>query len=185
MAYESLPQLSLSAALASYEAALPLLDHINIPKSLPSATGKASVESFTRYRELWRWVERLLWRASILSAKTRPISQTLPLLRAYQAHSVHWPAHFRPEHRSTIVQLHLHVLVKIYGQVSKFAWLNEVRSLIMDYRILLTATTSFPRAGQRNGKVEEFVDLCVAAWDVSGASGEQAGWVIDVRIGRS
>jgi len=185
MAYESLPQPSLSAAIASYESALPLLDHVNIPKSLPSPTGKATFEYFARYRELWRWTERLLWRASILSAKTRPISQTLPVLRAYQAHSVHWPATFRPEHRSTIAQLHLHALVQTYTPVSKFAWLNEVRSLVTDYRILLTATSSFPRAGQRNVKVEEFVDLCVAAWDVNGASGDQACWVIDVCIGRS
>lgn len=29
-------------------------------------------------------------------------------------------------------------------------------------------------------KVEDFVDLCVAVWEASGAVGDHAGWVIDV-----
>lgn len=181
MAYESLSQPSMINALVSYESALPLLDLINIPKSLPSSSGKASVDSFTRYREHWRWVERLLWRASILSAKTQPLSHTHRILKVYQAHSVHWPATYRPTHRSTIAQLHLHVLLRTYTAANKVAWLNELRSIVTDYRVLLSATTAFPRAGEHNVKVEEFVDLCVAAWDIAGANGEQAGWVIDVR----
>ena len=180
MAYESLSPPSIINALGSYESVLPLLDQINIPKSLPSLPGKANVESFTRYRELWRWVERLLWRASILFAKTQPLLHAHRILKIYQAHSVHWPATYRPTHRSTITQLHLHVLLRTYTAAAKVAWLNEMRSLVTDYRILLTATTTFPRAGQRNVKVEEFVDLCVAAWETTGASGEQTGWVIDV-----
>lgn len=182
MAYESLSPPSIIDALISYESALPLLDQVNIPKSLPSLPGKVSVDSFTLYRELWRWVERLLWRTSILSAKTQPLSHTHRILKIYQAHSVHWPATYRPVHRLTIAQLHLHVLLRTYTVAAKVAWLTELRSLVTDYRILLTATTTFPRAGQRNFKVEEFVDLCVAAWEMAGASGEHAGWVIDVCI---
>jgi len=51
---------------------------------------------------------------------------------------------------------------------------------VTDYRLVLTATTEFPRAGQRNTKVEEFVDISVAAWEVNGASGDQTSWVLDV-----
>lgn len=43
------------------------------------------------------------------------------------------------------------------------------------------ACARFPQARERNVKVEEFVDLCVAVWKASGAAGEHAGWVIDVR----
>ena len=41
-------------------------------------------------------------------------------------------------------------------------------------------STKFPWAGERNTPVEEFVNLCVATWEVSGAVGERAGWVLDV-----
>ena len=47
---------------------------------------------------------------------------------------------------------------------------------------MLDITTKFPRAGERNVLVEEFVDLCVATWEASGAVGEHAGWVLDVRF---
>lgn len=47
---------------------------------------------------------------------------------------------------------------------------------------MLNVSTKFPRAGERNVLVEEFVDLCVATWEASGAVGEHAGWVLDVRF---
>ncbi|KAF8530061.1 hypothetical protein BU17DRAFT_72839 [Hysterangium stoloniferum] len=179
-AHESLPNASLSNALAAYESALPLLNRINIPKSLPSVMGRGPTESFTRYRELWRWVERLLWRATILSAKSQSLSHTHHILKVYQVHSVHWPTTFRPEHRSTMAQLHLHLLLQTFSPTLRTPWLNELRSIVTDYRVLLTATTSFPRAGERNVKVEEFVDLCMGAWEVYGASGDQVAWVIEI-----
>ncbi|KAF8582936.1 hypothetical protein K439DRAFT_1634845 [Ramaria rubella] len=187
MAHESLHTTSPISALAVYELALPLLSHLHIPQSLPSSTNKASTgaDSFTRHRELWRWLERLLFRAIVLSAKTRPPAHTHRLLALYHAQSVHWPPTFRPEHRAAVAQLHLHVLARtdtldLRKRFGKAAWVNEVRSVVTDYRVLLSATTTFPRAGRRNVKVEEFVDLCMATWEAGGASGEQAGWVIDI-----
>lgn len=47
---------------------------------------------------------------------------------------------------------------------------------------MLNVSTKFPRAGERNILVEEFVDLCVAIWEASGVKGEHIGWVIDVRF---
>ena len=47
---------------------------------------------------------------------------------------------------------------------------------------MLNVGTKFPRTGERNVPVEEFVNLCVATWEVSGAVGERAGWVLDVRF---
>ncbi|TFY78584.1 hypothetical protein EWM64_g5428 [Hericium alpestre] len=60
------------------------------------------------------------------------------------------------------------------------AWLPAARRAVREYRDILSVCTHFPRAGERNIKVEEFVDLCVAVWVASGASGEHAGWVIDI-----
>ena len=62
------------------------------------------------------------------------------------------------------------------------SWLPEARSVIQEYRSVLNVSTKFPRAGERNVLVEEFVDLCVATWEASGAVGERAGWVLDVRF---
>ena len=47
---------------------------------------------------------------------------------------------------------------------------------------MLNVSTKFPRAGERNVLVEELADLCVATWEASGAVGEHAGWVLDVRF---
>lgn len=190
MAHESLG--SYQEALQSYNSSLHFLDRIIIPKSLSSVSLNTShYEPFVHFREVWRWVERLLWRAAILSAKLHsPFhGNTHHLLRLYQLNSVHWPSTFRPEHRSIISMLYLHLLLQIYNNFttlcpSKSLWLNEVRSVVTDYRVVLTSTTSFPHAGQVNAKVEEFVDICMAAWEICGASGDQAGWIIDVCFSR-
>ncbi|GJJ14235.1 hypothetical protein Clacol_008498 [Clathrus columnatus] len=186
MAYESLK--SYQKGLQSYEDSLPLLDRIVIPKSLSSASLDAShLESFIHFREVWRWVERLLRRAAVLSAKLHSpfYDNTHRIFRLYQTHSVHWPPTFRPNCRSVVATLHLHLLLRIYNHPtslcpSKSVWLNEFRSIVTDYRVVLTTTTKFPRAGERNVKVEDFVDICMAAWEVCGASGDQTGWIIDI-----
>jgi len=46
--------------------------------------------------------------------------------------------------------------------------------------MILSSSTNFPRAGEHNVKVEEFVDFCVAVWEAAGGVGEHAGWIIDV-----
>jgi hypothetical protein len=59
-------------------------------------------------------------------------------------------------------------------------WLHSARAVIQEYRAILSVCTRFPRARERNVKVEDFVDLCIAVWEASGAMGGYAGWVIDV-----
>lgn len=54
------------------------------------------------------------------------------------------------------------------------------RRAIQDYRGILNASTRFPKAGERNVKVEELTDLCVAVWEVSGCKSGDAAWVMDV-----
>ncbi|TFY69955.1 hypothetical protein EVG20_g2925 [Dentipellis fragilis] len=176
------------------------------PNPLPTTgTGQAHLEytSFTRYRELWRWVERLLWRAIIIASRVCHLggsdeSILWSLFAHYQTCSAHWPPTFRTEHRSTISTLYLRALVlrsRLPGlpplpsnasinsaalDPTTAAWLPAARRAVRDYRDILSVCTRFPRAGERNVKVEEFVDMCVAVWEASGAAGEHAGWVVDI-----
>jgi hypothetical protein len=54
------------------------------------------------------------------------------------------------------------------------------RRAIQDYRDILNASTRFPRAGERNVRVEELTDLCVAVWEAGGSKSGDAAWVMDV-----
>lgn len=45
---------------------------------------------------------------------------------------------------------------------------------------VLSVATVFPRAGEINHKVLDFVDLCVAIWEKGGQSEDEASWVIEV-----
>jgi hypothetical protein len=156
-----------------------------------TATGKADFATFSRFRELWRWVERLIWRAVILSSKIYDLhDRESPLwmwLQHYSACSAYWPANFRASHRSTISTLYLRSLVLSHSDVpEKVAegeqqpWVHTARSVIQEYRAVLSVSTSFPKAGEKNVRVEDFVDLCVAVWEAAGASGENASWAIEV-----
>jgi hypothetical protein len=210
MSHEVLSPTEPHIALKSYCTALPLLTiaETEIAAVLPSTlslnstsgAGKLDFTSFTQFRELWRWAERLIWRAIILTAKTCSVlddgkdGSLRTWLSHYTACSAHWPASFRTQHRSTISVIHLHTLI-LRAEASAVAnasprskdlgkppeWMHTARSVVQEYRAILTFSTRFPRAGERNVKVEDFVDLCVAVWEASGEVGSYAGWVIDVR----
>ncbi|KAI0065171.1 hypothetical protein BV25DRAFT_1798883 [Artomyces pyxidatus] len=216
MSYEKLTPSEQSKILTIYLTAVMSLPTIeaDISRTSPpnpsqvsgSGPGRLVLASFTRYRELWRWVERLLRRAIIVAARTCALgSAEEPVLWAlfahYQSCSAHWPPTFRADHRSTISALHIRALVErsylpgsppLPASTQSFSgggspetrrtmtWLPAVRRAIRDYRDILSASTHFPRAGKRNVKVEELVDLCMAAWEASGSSAEQAAWVMDI-----
>ncbi|EEB98972.1 hypothetical protein MPER_01424, partial [Moniliophthora perniciosa FA553] len=105
---------------------------------------------------------------------------------------VYWPSEFRTSHRSTISVLYLRALALRYRSthvpaqtsISESpkppAWMHTARSVVQEYRAILSKSTKFPRAGERNYKVEDFVDLCVAVWEASGGIGDYTGWVLDV-----
>ncbi|KAI0755686.1 hypothetical protein C8Q74DRAFT_319092 [Fomes fomentarius] len=151
--------------------------------------------SFARYRELWRWVERVLRRGIILGACVCDVSRTdgangslWQLFQQHHACSAHWPPQFRPEQRSAVAVLHLRALI-LRARASpppkpaaerSHRWISTARSIVQEYRAILSVSTTFPKAGERNIKVEDLVDLSVAAWEADGAVGEFAGWVIDV-----
>ncbi|KAF7361444.1 hypothetical protein MSAN_01177500 [Mycena sanguinolenta] len=184
-------------ALAVYSTALPLLSMIEselVPNTAPIASsGKLNFTSFTRFRELWRWVETVIWRAVSVGAHICDINleDTHNVLWSWLAHystcSAYWPSNFHSAHRCTISVLYIRALVLRNGSPLPPAdigkpppWLHTARSVIQEYRAILSVCTHFPYAGERNVKVEDFADLCVAVWEASGAVGDYAGWVIDV-----
>ncbi|KAF9059567.1 hypothetical protein BDP27DRAFT_1341214 [Rhodocollybia butyracea] len=213
MSHEKLFPNDPSKALGTYAAAFPILAIVETelasPSHLPShsysylhmhshsrSTASSSYTSFTRYREIWRWVERLLWRAIILAARVFDVfhdhrvfdSCTQPdslwtWLEHYSTCSVHWPPGFRSAHRSAISVIYLRAVVLRYGQgkngKSKPTWLPLALSIVSSYRSILSLSTTFPKAGQRNRKVEDFVDLCVAIWETASVNRGE-GWVIDI-----
>ena len=204
MAQEQLHPDEPEVALKAYAEAIPLFRSLGsefTSKSIPQPSGKLDFGPFQQLRELWRWVERLIWRAVVLSSKSTRIQpsadekESQPLwiwLGHYKTCSALWPANFRTSHRSAITSLYLRALILQHSpspisstpssRLSKTqSWVTEARSIIQDYRAILSASTRFPQAGQQNTKVEEFVDLCVAVWEAAGGHGEQASWVIDVR----
>lgn len=205
MSHEKLLPAEPRKALEHYGAAIPLLTMAVseiAPPSAPTTSGKIDLTFFTQYRELWRWVERLIWRAIVLSSRISnlhedsngndPVS-VWTWLGQYSACSVYWPANFQTVHRSTVSSLYLRALIMRHGHKPNSPllladsqksppWLHSARTVVNDYRAILSVSTSFPRAGQRNVKVEDFIDLCVGVWEASGAIGDHAGWVLDVGI---
>ncbi|GBE85832.1 predicted protein [Sparassis crispa] len=208
MSYEVISPDDPQTAFNAYLTASSLIGYVasEVPASVPQkapatpSAGMMSPNTFSRYRELWRWVERLLRRAIILGSYLCDVRQTeqeggvlWKLFDHYHTCSGHWPPTFRPELRSTIAVLHLRAFVLRYGRLTspdysepasgsdkRHRWISAARSVIQEYRAILSISTQFPRARQRNVRVEDLVDLCVAIWEADGAVGEYAGWVIDV-----
>jgi len=190
MCYEKLSEPE--KAFQAYSSALPLLGIIEseIPRTF-SITHSSSA-SFHNYRELWRWTERLMFRAISLLSRIRPLNDKDGLLWTMFTHyhtcSAYWPVTFRTGHRSTVAVLHLRALIIRFqtssttsSSLQSAQWLSIARSVINEYRTILGSCTTFPKAGERNVKVEDFVDLCVAVWETSGAMPDRARWVLDVR----
>ena len=197
MSQERLTPSEPDKALKFYCHAFPHLTLAVSEINAPSSTTRTS--SFAHTREMWRWVERLIWRAVVLCSRSSdlhkpegPEDSIWTWFDHYQACSASWPATFRTVHRSTISVLYLRALIlrhrRTVTQTSHESetppppWLHTAQSVVNDYRAILSACTTFPRAGERNIKVEDFVDLCVGIWEVSGAMGNNAGWIIDVSI---
>jgi hypothetical protein len=193
MCHEKLDFWNPEKAIQAYSTSIPLLSIIEfeIPRALPAQT------SFTQYRELWRWVERLIFRAITLLARVRHLDDQEGLIWIFFTHyrscSTHWPPTFRTGHRSIVAVLHLRALVIRFRASSSAVtptssiqyekspqWLSIARSIIDEYRTILDKCTRFPKAGERNVPVEDLVDLSVAVWEASGAASDRAYWVIDV-----
>ncbi|KAK1228134.1 hypothetical protein PQX77_008817 [Marasmius sp. AFHP31] len=211
--YPTDPQKSLDIYAASFPILTIIESELVSPTNTnptPSSGGKIDFTSFTQFREVWRWVERLLWRAIVLGARILDIHHShehghgnaegcrkndsiWTWLGHYTSCSVYWPSSFRTAHRATISVLYLRALVLRYSPSPSSPsspssitpsppppWMHTARSVIQEYRAILSVSTTFPKAGERNRKVEDFVDLCVSVWEASGGVGEYTGWVLDV-----
>ncbi|KAH9173803.1 hypothetical protein EDB89DRAFT_2153622 [Lactarius sanguifluus] len=212
MSLEKLTPADTSRILSVYliaTQALPTIESI-ISRSFPpnplhassSGPGHIDTPSFSRYRELWRWIERLLRRATVTAARICSLNSTQEavlwmLFSQYQTCSAHWPPTFRSAHRSTVTELFIRALVlraRLPGRPppSFYAHFRPgtldvrvtaslvARRAIQDYRDILNASTHFPKAGERNVKVEELTDLCVAVWEAGGSKSGDAAWVMDI-----
>ncbi|KAG6845844.1 hypothetical protein H0H87_002535 [Tephrocybe sp. NHM501043] len=203
MSHERLSAKDPKAALKAYGTSLPLFETLGglfSDPSLSASTPAANTKIFLQQRELWRWVERLLWRAIVVSARIAadvllaPHEDVWTWFRQYAACSIYWPATFRTSHRSTVSVLYLRATILQHHPIHTTLplsqsttsnngdkiWLHAARTVVNDYRAILNICTYFPGAGERNVRVEDFVDLCVGLWEAGGASGEGAGWVVDI-----
>ncbi|KIY44641.1 hypothetical protein FISHEDRAFT_50937 [Fistulina hepatica ATCC 64428] len=185
MAHEKLHPKEPERALKHYARGISLLSVVLVDLS-PSPVEHTS---FTPFHEAWRWTERLLWRAIVLAAQTYDVDSPdlWQWFELYDKCSLFWPPSFRSWHRSAVCALRLRAIVLRYSTTIPAipsgklpAWFPEARAVVHEYHAILTASSSFPRAGQRNLRVEDFVDLCVAIWETSGASGDHASWVIEI-----
>lgn len=196
MSYETLYPADPEKAIEAYAVALPLLSIVEFT-TLRAPEVQSSQTSFVHYRELWRWAERLMFRAITLVARTRPLDEPENLIWTffthYQACGAYWIPTFRFSHRSIAAVLHLHALIRKHRIPSERVplntslqpqkipqWLSVACSIANDYKSILGKCTHFPRAGEQNIKVEDFVDLCVAVWEASGSMSDWADWVIDI-----
>jgi hypothetical protein len=196
--------LSATQALSTIEGNFSLSIPPNSLHSPSSGTVHVINPSFTRYRELWRWVERLLRRAIIAASRTCSLngeqeSILWTLFSQYQTYSTHWPQTFRAKHRSTVAVLFIRALVLRARLTEHLPFIlhahfrsansdvpvtpsTVARRAIQDYRDILNSSTRFPKAGECNIQVEELTDLCVAVWEAGGSKSSDAAWVMDVSV---
>jgi hypothetical protein len=214
MSLEKLSPADTSTILSAYLSATQALSTIegNFALSIPpnslhspsSGTVHVINPSFTRYRELWRWVERLLRRAIIVASRTCSLngeqeSTLWTLFSQYQTYSTYWPQTFRAKHRSTVAVLFIRALVLRARLTEHLPFIlhahfrpansdvpvtpsTVARRAIQDYRDVLNSSTRFPKAGECNIQVEELTDLCVAVWEAGGSKSSDAAWVMDVSV---
>jgi hypothetical protein len=142
MALERLHPTSPSIALQTYRSILPHLfpslksnksllpNHNNLNPKSPST--KPDFTVFHRLRELWRWVERIIWRAVVLCATACDVTKGWNAdeqnadeneqqqgredslwiwLSHYTYYSAYWPSKFRASHRSTVASIHMRALI--------------------------------------------------------------------------
>ncbi|KAF9509208.1 hypothetical protein BS47DRAFT_1397092 [Hydnum rufescens UP504] len=62
----------------------------------------------------------------------------------------------------------------------KVAWYAECRVLAEEYRRILEVVTRFPKAGEQNTLVNDFVDMSVGIWERGGCDEAQTDWIIDI-----
>ncbi|KAF8321268.1 hypothetical protein DL93DRAFT_2052034 [Clavulina sp. PMI_390] len=208
MSQESLNHVS--DALKAYDAGAKLIETLGlIPSSHGSISTTAKSEksdaaSFRDQRELWRWVERLLRRRAIVASQRLPVEVALPYLKIYRDYAYRWPPTFRPIGAAAVFSLYLRGLclappfprptsLSISNSTSlpsptsgsvvaarRKTWYQDAHECAEQLQKTLEASTVFPRAGEVNWDVNDFVDLCMGIWERGGCDEQEAEWIIDV-----
>lgn len=161
--------------------------------------------TFMGLREAHRWVARALCRGSVLAARQPHVDVTLRFVRSYHAIAQLWPSTFRPSQRSFMLKLYLSALHNSYiphpssraspgfqwlvfpmpstimpnGTVAQI-WSREAVTAMEQGMVLLGQVTEFPKAGNINWRVVEFMQACVRLWERSGYQQSVASQAIKV-----
>lgn len=212
MSHESLNKVS--AALQAYDAGLQLVQSLDL-LGITTKDEKAVTAVFREYRELWRWVERLLRRRCIIASRRlyAPLSTwsddaihrfsrstvdgSTPYFKTYRDYAPKWTPGFRPYGCGMILSLQLRALclhtpfprptsLSINNSStrckssSQTSWHRDAQDCAEYYQKVLEAHVTFPRAGERNDVVNDFVDMCMAIWERGGCLESEAVWVTEV-----
>lgn len=153
--------------------------------------------SFSTYREAHRWISRALSRGTVISARSTHLHTTLAFARTYHLIAREWPTSFRPRQRQVMLSIYLRVLHAAYmpypalppkkgtrwfvfdkefpakGSMADI-WLRESRAVMSQGQRLLNETTKFPKAGEVNWLVVNFIQRCVELWERSGLLEQEA-----------
>lgn len=63
---------------------------------------------------------------------------------------------------------------------SRTTWHRDAQDCARYYQKVLESHITFPRAGERNDVVNDFVDMCMAIWERGGCMESEAPWVTEV-----
>jgi hypothetical protein len=210
MSRESLNQIS--AALQAYDAGLRLIESLDL-LAVAAKDEKTPSAAFKEYRELWRWVERLLRRRCVIASRrlcvtlcfvwryllisNSPVDGAISYLNTYRNYALKWSPGFRPYGCGTVLSLQLRALclhppfppptsLSINNNSarsissSRTAWHRDAQDCAQYYQKVLETHITFPRAGERNDVVNDFVDMCMAIWERGGCMESEAAWVTEV-----
>jgi tetratricopeptide (TPR) repeat protein len=164
--------------------------------------------TFLSHREAHRWVATALTRATIISARTKDLNRTTRLARTYHVISKMWPTTFRSSQQAFMLSLYLRALhaghagsrsgtassaevdwlvcdipnsisSNVRGTKSQL-WSREWIEAVKEGKRLLSETTTFPRAGQTNWKVQRFVEDAMDVWERAGCGISEAKEVVKI-----
>lgn len=120
-----------------------------------------------------------------------------PYLQTYCSYAHRWTIPFRPRGVGIVHTLLLTSLalappfalpssltitnpVLLPSSLPRSSWHRQAQSTADFYLKVLDASTKFPRAGEKNEHIHDFVDLCIAIWERGGCLESEAPWVIDI-----
>lgn len=168
LCYELVGTSDTQRALEAYEQANELM------ATVPNST------DFASRREALRWLSKALARATVISGRSDDLQRTLRFARAYHTIGRDWPIPFRPKQRQAMLDIYLQALQADRPPTPILRWQKETRSALIHGQRLLGGTTTFPRAGETNWAVINFIERSVELWEDGGMQQDDARQVISI-----